>query len=193
MSTLKMTVVNGAARCAFSGTNPSEQVPLWLDGTQVTTDLTFDVISPVERKSIWKSSAAGEEDVQRAILSAEKAFESWSKTKLSTRRDVFLRAAEELGKRRDEARRLSYSETGASLAMFGFEFEASRQMLLSVAGLIEPAATSSVPMSETVDMSTMVVKEPYGVILAIAPWNAPHVLGMRACIQPLAMYSPFKP
>jgi acyl-CoA reductase-like NAD-dependent aldehyde dehydrogenase len=187
MSTLKMAVVNGAANCAFSATDPSEQVPLWLNGTQVATGLTFDVISPVEHKTVWKSSAASEEDVLRAIQSAEEAFKSWSKTKPSTRRDVFLRAAEELGKRRDEVRRLSYSETGASMAMFGFEFEASRQMLLSVAGLIEPATTSSVPISETVDMRAMVVKEPYGVVLAIAPWNAPHVLGMRACIQPLAV------
>ncbi|GAM36622.1 hypothetical protein TCE0_018r05846 [Talaromyces pinophilus] len=33
----------------------------------------------------------------------------------------------------------------------------------------------------------MVLQEPYGVVLSVAPWNAPYALGFRACLAPLAM------
>ena len=35
--------------------------------------------------------------------------------------------------------------------------------------------------------SAMIFREPYGVILSITPWNAPYILGLRACLAPLAM------
>lgn len=50
----------------------------------------------------------------------------------------------------------------------------------------------------------LVVNEPYGVVLGMAPWNAPLILGLRAIAAPLAagntvifrvsaLYSPFSP
>lgn len=33
----------------------------------------------------------------------------------------------------------------------------------------------------------MVIREPYGVVVAIAPWNAPCILGLRSFLGPLAM------
>ena len=35
----------------------------------------------------------------------------------------------------------------------------------------------------------MIVKEPYGVVVAIAPWNAPCILGLRSFLGPLASES----
>ena len=35
--------------------------------------------------------------------------------------------------------------------------------------------------------SAMLIREPYGVVLSIAPWNAPYVLGFRSVVGPLAM------
>lgn len=78
------------------------------------------------------------------------------------------------------------TETGQAESMFRFEFGLAHDGCLTLAGLIssvqgsilEPAAEGS---------SAMMIKEPYGVCLGIAPWNAPHVLGMRAFMGPIAM------
>lgn len=71
--------------------------------------------------------------------------------------------------------------------MFAFEHNLAYQACLSVAGLIQVATTSTSPIISEEGSSALVIKEPYGVVLGIAPWNAPYALGLRACLQPLAM------
>ncbi|EXJ85105.1 NAD-dependent aldehyde dehydrogenase [Capronia epimyces CBS 606.96] len=165
----------------------SSTVPLWLDGQEVKLSSTFDVVSPLDHEVLYQCSAAGEEDALRAIDSAEKAFKTWSKTKPHTRRDIFLKAAEGFRKRRDEQFHYSHTETGAAESMFAFEHNQAYEACKSVAGLIQVATTSSMPVVSEEGSNALLLKEPYGVVLGIAPWNAPHILGVRACLQPLAM------
>lgn len=165
----------------------SSTVPFWLDGKQVVSGSIFPVISPLDQKVLYQCSSADDVDVSNAVESAQRAFLEWSQTKPRTRRDIFLRAAEEFKKRRDELRHYSLTETGASEAMFAFEHGNAFQACIDVAGLIQIATTSDSPILETEGNSGLVLKEPYGVVLGIAPWNGPNVLGLRACLQPLAM------
>jgi acyl-CoA reductase-like NAD-dependent aldehyde dehydrogenase len=180
---------NGTNGTAPSGSNfnSSSTIPLWLDGKEVTPSSTFDVISPLDQKTLYKASSASEEDALKAIASAEKAAKAWGKTKPNERRDIFLRAAEGFKKRKDELHQYSRTETGAAESMFSFEHNLAYQACLSVAGLIQVATTSSSPVVAEEGSSALIIKEPYGVVLGIAPWNAPYVLGLRACLQPLAM------
>lgn len=161
-------------------------IPLWLNGEQVTTSGTFDVTSPLDQQKVWSCSSASEQDVEAAVRSAEGALKSWSQTKPHERRDIFLRAAEAFAKRRDELWHYSHHETGAPESMFGFEHHLASNACKDVAGLIS-SIQGTVPTVEASGMSAMLLKEPYGVVLGIAPWNAPTVLGLRACLQPLAM------
>ena len=176
-------VTNGKAHVAFES---SSVVPLFLDGKQITTETTFEVTSPNDGKMCWKCSSAGEEDAINAVESAQKAFKSWSKTKPNTRRDILLKAAELLKAKQAEAAIYSNTETGAAESMFGFEFGLAVDGLLTAAGLI-PAVQGSVLTPAAEGQSAIMVKEPYGVILAIAPWNAPHVLGMRSFVGAIAV------
>ena len=124
----------------------SSTIPLWLDGKEITTSTTFDVISPLDQKTLYKSSSASEEDVQAAIESAEKAFPAWSQTKPNARRDIFLKAADEFAKRRDELFHYSHTNTGAAESMIGFEFALACNACKDVAGLIG-AVQGSIPTS----------------------------------------------
>jgi len=72
-------------------------------------------------------------------------------------------------------------------AFFAFEHEGAVQACRDVAGLIQVATIASMPVIDAEGSSSAVLNEPYGVVLGIAPWNAPNVLGLRACLQPLAM------
>ena len=174
---------NGKANAAFDS---SSTVPLFLDGKQVTTSSSFDVISPIDNKTCWKCSSADEEDVKKAIASSEKAFKTWSKSKPSTRRDIFIKAAQLLKQKEEEALIYSSTETGAAESMFKFEFALAVEGCLTLGGLIQ-SVQGSVPTVGAEGSSAMMLREPYGVCLGIAPWNAPHVLGMRACLAPIAM------
>ncbi|KAK5042881.1 hypothetical protein LTR84_012414 [Exophiala bonariae] len=173
---------NGGQASFFDG---SSTVPLWIDGKEVISSSTFEVTSAVTHQTLYRASSAGEEEIKTAVNSAQTAFKTWSLTKPAVRRDIFLQAAKEFEKRRDELKRYSYNETGQSPAFFGFEYSAAIDICVSIAGLIQVASESVAPVVN--EGSALLLKEPWGVVLAIAPWNAPHVLGVRAILTPLAM------
>ncbi|KZM22435.1 uncharacterized protein EKO05_0000095 [Ascochyta rabiei] len=169
---------------AFDG---KSTIPIWLDGKEVVTADTFDVYSPLNQSKLYSCSSANEDDVSLEIQSAQKAFLTWSQTKPHIRRDIFLRAADEYKRRKDELRNYSLTETRASDAMFNVEHEAAYQACKDVAGLIQIASTGKMPIVSAEGGSSAVLNEPFGVVLGIAPWNTPNILGIRACLQPLAM------
>ena len=162
-------------------------VPLWRDGQQVKTIGSYDVVSPLTDKLLYKSSSASVEDADAAVSAAEKAFPTWSKTKPGFRRDLFLRAADELVKRKDELWHLCSTEVGSTPPYFEFDFADALESLKSCAGLIAAASVQGqVPHMLDDERSAMVIKEPYGVVVAIAPWNCPCILGLRSFLGPLA-------
>ncbi|KAK6362481.1 hypothetical protein LTS17_012822 [Exophiala oligosperma] len=165
---------------------PSSTVPLWIDGCEVLTGQTFDVVSPVNGKVCWKAASADESDAIAAVEAASTAFELWSKTKPAARRDIFLRAHGLLRERRELAKNYSHVETASPDAQFAFEYNAGMELCLQLANL--PAALNGiVPETDEAGSRAIVIREPFGVVLGIAPWNAPHVLGLRACLAPLAV------
>jgi len=76
-------------------------------------------------------------------------------------------------------------ETGASAPWAAFNLNLASEILRDVAGRIS-SVSGTIPQTATEGVSALVLKEPYGVILAIAPWNAPYILGIRAVIYALA-------
>jgi acyl-CoA reductase-like NAD-dependent aldehyde dehydrogenase len=124
----------------------SATIPVWLDGKEVVMDNTFDVTSPIDGKKLYSCSSVSEEDVEKAIASAQKAFPAWAATKPNVRRDIFLRAAEGFAKRRDEFFHFSNTETGAPQSMFDFEFGLASNFCKEAAGLIA-AVQGTVPTS----------------------------------------------
>jgi acyl-CoA reductase-like NAD-dependent aldehyde dehydrogenase len=169
-----------------TGFDSSSTVPMWLDGKEVTTSQTLDVTSPVTNKPLYTAAAATNEDALKAIDAATRALPAWSASKPAFRRDIFLRASEEFVRRRDELYKYAFEETGSPPPMFGFEFQLAIDACKDIAGLIQ-TVQGSVPTVAEEGSTAMMLREPYGVVLGIAPWNAPYVLGLRACLQPLAM------
>ena len=76
-------------------------------------------------------------------------------------------------------------ETGAAQAFIGFNLQVAAELLKDVAGRIS-SIQGSIPQTSSEGTSALIYKEPYGTILAIAPWNAPYILGLRAILYPLA-------
>ncbi|RMZ77478.1 hypothetical protein DV738_g4394, partial [Chaetothyriales sp. CBS 135597] len=160
-------------------------VPLYLNGKTITTDVTFDVTSPLTNSVAWKASSASDKDALAAVAAAQQAFPAWSKTKPGHRRDIFIRAHDILKQRFEQSKKFSRTETGAAEGMIAFEYHLALELLLYTAGLVA-TVEGTIPTIDGDSSYAMVLKEPFGVVLAIAPWNAPHVLGLRSCVVPLA-------
>lgn len=164
----------------------SYTLPLTINGKDVTTETTFDVNSPSSQKDIWKCSSASQKDVTSAVESAHTAFSSWKRTNPAQRRDIFLKAADNMESRMEELTGYMAEETGGSPDWCGFNLVTSIEMIRDIAGRIAGAVEGIIPWPADPNTSAIVTKEPYGVVLAIAPWNAPYILGTRAIAYPLA-------
>jgi acyl-CoA reductase-like NAD-dependent aldehyde dehydrogenase len=147
----------------------TDTVPLIINGKDVVTESSFDVTNP-RTGQIWQSSAASPADAVKAVESAQVAFPAWSTTKPAVRRDILLRAAEIFTERETELRQYQVDETGADEKFVDWILPLTVEQLKDVAGRVSFSLQGSVPICSEEGRSAIVFKEPYGVILGIAPW-----------------------
>jgi acyl-CoA reductase-like NAD-dependent aldehyde dehydrogenase len=147
---------------------------------------TFEDKDPFTGETVANIPASGREDARRAIEAAADAFPAWSQTPPEARQMVFLRAAEILENRRDEIVGLLARETGSTVgfAMFQHHFVAG---LLRQAAAIPYAPIGQVIPTDTPGRMAMGIRQPVGVVGAIAPWNAALILSARSIAAPLAL------
>lgn len=148
-----------------------EIVPLQINGKDVHTDILFDVNSPSTGEKIWRSCSASKSDAQAAVEAAQAAFESWSQTKPAFRRNVLLRAASIFENRADECRGYMMEETGSQRPFFDYlNLPLTAEMMRDCAGRISSVTNGFLPTAAQEGVSAIVYREPYGVVLGIAPW-----------------------
>ncbi|KAF4628492.1 hypothetical protein G7Y89_g9664 [Cudoniella acicularis] len=164
----------------------SYTVPLIINGREIETSDTFDVVDPSTGSLLWKSSTATTKEAIEATEAAQAAFPAWANTKTTTRRDILLKAYEIFEKRSAEFSTYMRNETGSPdvWADYG-TIPSAWELIKDAAGRIVPFI-STVPLLRDKGAGVIIYKEPYGVVLGIAPWNAPYHLGIRAIIYALA-------
>lgn len=145
-------------------------VPLLINGKEVTSSTTFPVVSPSTSETLWSSSSASKAEALEAVAAAEAAFSAWSRSKPNFRRDIILRAGVLFEKRTSECHEYMMKETGAVEAFSKFNTDTTAEMFRDIAGKIAPALEGEIPVCQEEGTSALVLKEPYGVVLGIAPW-----------------------
>jgi benzaldehyde dehydrogenase (NAD) len=126
--------------------------------------------------------------MEHAIAAAEAAsaaFSGWSGTGPSARRALLNRAAEELEARADAFVQCMAEELRASEPWARFNVILGAAMVREAAALTTQIAGEVIP-SDKPELLSLALREPAGVVLGIAPWNAPVILGCRAIATPLA-------
>jgi len=126
--------------------------------------------------------------VEEAVALAEKAaaaFPAWSAIGPSERRAMLNRAADLLLARADDFTQLMMGETGAAAPWVQFNVRLAAGMLREAAAITTRIAGEVIP-SDVPGCLSMAMRVPVGVVLGIAPWNAPIILGVRAIAFPLA-------
>jgi acyl-CoA reductase-like NAD-dependent aldehyde dehydrogenase len=163
------------------------EVKLLIGGANVDakSGASFERKSPITGAVVTRAPSAGVDDARAAIEAAQKALPAWSATSPNARRKLLQEAAAKLRAHSADFSRLCVEETGAigGWGHFNTAF---------AAGLIEEAAAMTTQITgETVPTDhagtlALAIRQPAGVCLGMAPWNAPVILGARAIAMPLA-------
>ena len=146
---------------------------------------TFRRLNPVTGAVASEAPAASVADANAAADAAAAAFPAWAALGPNARRAVLLKAADALAARGDAFVTAMAEETGATEPWARFNVVIASSMLREAAALTTQVTGEVIP-SDKPGCISMGVREPAGVCLGIAPWNAPVILGVRALATPLA-------
>lgn len=161
-------------------------IGLLIDNTAVParSGRTFERKGPLGGAATHAAAATAEDAIAAADAAAA-ALSAWSAQGPNYRRGLLLAAADAM-----EARAAAFvgamaTETGASAGWAGFNVHLATSMLREAAALTTMVRGETIP-SDRPGCHAMTVRRPAGVVLGIAPWNAPVILGIRAVATPLA-------
>ena len=162
------------------------QMPLLIGGESrpASDGRTFERRNPVTGEVVSQVAAATLDDADAAVAAASAAFPAWSRLAPNERRSRLLAAADALQARTAEFIAAA-GETGAMANWYGFNVKLAAGMLREAASMTTQITGEIIP-SDVPGSLAMAVRAPCGVVLGIAPWNAPVILATRAIAMPLA-------
>lgn len=146
---------------------------------------TFERHDPVTKELATRAAASSVNDANRAVEAAAAAYSAWSKMGPSARRAVLLKAADVLDSKTAEFIGLMITETGATGPWAGFNVYLAAGMIREAASMTTQITGDVIPANKPGSLA-MGIRQPRGVCLGIAPWNAPIILGVRAVAMALA-------
>ena len=164
-----------------------EDVKLLIAGRDVPAAkaATFDRLNPISGEVATRAAAASAADAKAAADAAAAAFPKWAALGPSARRALLNKAADLLEARAQQFATILSTETGATGGWGHFNVHLAAGMLREAAAMTTQISGEIIP-SDVPGSLAMGVRQPAGVVLGIAPWNAPIILGVRAIAMPLA-------
>jgi len=146
----------------------------WVDAVEGDTE---DVINPATGETIAEVPRGSQADVDRAVEAAKKAFEEWRETTPGERSEMLLKLADALEENAEELIRAEMANVGKPHGVMVDEVPASADNLRFFAGAarnLEGKAAGEYMRGYT----SMVRREPVGVVGQIAPWNYPLMMAI---------------
>lgn len=158
-----------------------------INGLKVSAErgATFERRNPMDGTVATRAPACSPADAVMAVEAAAEAFRTWSEAGPGERRALLLKAADKLEAKVPQFVEAVGAETGGTGMWAGFNGMLAAGMIREAAALTTQVAGEVIP-SDVPGSLAMGLRVPAGVVLGIAPWNAPVILGTRALAMPLA-------
>ena len=166
------------------------ELKLFIDGEycDAASGSTYESINPGTGEALARIALGGAEDVARACEAAQRAFDGeWGNTDAAARGEILTKAADLLLDRLDEFAELETLDVGKTITdstNIDIPVSASYLKWYGTATLDNLAETIPLPTDTQIDFS---LRQPYGVVAGIAPWNFPLFLAMLKIGPALAM------
>jgi aldehyde dehydrogenase (NAD+) len=159
-----------------SDTRSTIHPDLLLDGVQLIdgewapsgTGRTIDVINPANQDVIARIPRSDENDVDNAVRAAERAFPAWRDLSATARAELIYAWAALIDARGMEIDSLESQEVGRP----SWGPPGMGRQLRFIAGQTDKVHGASLPTHHPGTIG-FTLREPYGVVGAVIPWNAP--------------------
>jgi len=150
-----------------------------------TGGATFERKDPYSGDLVTTAAAATVEDARAAVKSSAAAFHAWSRTGPNARRDILLEAAALLHERAGPLSEIMVAETAASEGWALFNVHLACGMLKEAASITTHVKGEIIPADKPGSFC-LAIRRAAGVVVSIAPWNAPIILAVRGFVTALA-------
>ena len=147
--------------------------------------MEFERLNPLTGEVASTATAMQPSDIPCVVECAQRGFQAWSAMGPNARRTILTAAAAALESKQAEFAGAMMNEIGATAGWAMFNLGLAASMLREAAALTTQICGEVIP-SDRPGLLAMALREPVGVLLGIAPWNAPIILGVRAVAVPLA-------
>lgn len=135
----------------------------------------IDDVNPATGETLATVPEAGEAGVDEAVQSADRAFQDWRKTTPKDRAAMMFALADAIEQRAEDLAQLESADVGKPLAAARAEIIGSADKYRFYAGV--GRSMSAVSAGEyKPGITSMIRREPIGVVAAISPWNYPMAL-----------------
>ncbi|GAB5467466.1 MAG: NAD-dependent succinate-semialdehyde dehydrogenase [Rhodospirillales bacterium] len=149
---------------------------MYIDGSWVVgAGPRIAVVNPATLERVGTIPAATPEEVDRALAAARAAFPAWAKRAPAERAEILKRVAALVAERAEEIGRLMTCEQGKPVKEAVGEIRKLADTFVFYAEEATRVHGEVIPNASTAYQS-LVVREPIGVVAAIAPWNYPAEL-----------------
>jgi betaine-aldehyde dehydrogenase len=160
--------------------------PMLIDGEWVSSRSGewMEVINPSDGECLAKVPAGTHEDVDAAVQSGKKAFLKWKNTPPMQRGHLLLKLADRLEENIDYLAMVDAIDSGNPVAAMKGDILAAARQIRYFAGLVLEMKGVTYPSAGTALNST--IREPYGVVARIIPFNHPIMFAAGKIAAPLA-------
>lgn len=146
----------------------------YIGGQRVATATRFDLHCPIDQSLLGQVCEAGAQEVDAAIVAAQRAFPAWSGMTAAQRKPYLDRFAQEIGKRADAFCLLESNDAGVLLSRM--RHGVVPRAMLNISWFAEHALSLQDRPLDTEQAHHIVRHDPAGVVAIITPWNAPLML-----------------
>jgi len=134
------------------------------------------ILNPATGEVLCTVREASPEQVNRAVSAASRAFESWSQTTPAERAGLLLKLADAIEANGEQFARLEALNCGKPYARaLGDEIPAIADCFRYFAGATR-CMTGSIAGEYLAGHTSMIRRDPVGVVASIAPWNYPLMM-----------------
>jgi acyl-CoA reductase-like NAD-dependent aldehyde dehydrogenase len=178
MKTIETTETTETTRWKATLAGDANLSRAFIDGRYVdaASGKTLPCVSPVTGAVVASVAAGGQEDVDRAVAAARRAFEDgrWSDRSPRERKKVLLRFAELIDQHTDELAALMTVDVGKPISSARGEVAGSVSHVQWMAEAVDHLYGQVAPLGP--DVLATITYEPVGVVGAIVPWNYPLLM-----------------
>jgi aldehyde dehydrogenase (NAD+) len=158
----------------------------WIDGAEHTPDsgMWLESHRPASPEVVCEIAQGNAQDVQAAVAAAHRARSDWRARRPIERGRILAAIAARLSAELDRLSELEAAEAGKLPKLTPFEVAGAAGYFEFFAGLV------NLPAGEILDLGpgyhSYTLREPFGVVAVITPWNAPLNQAARAIAPALA-------